>query len=51
MVKINFGQIQFYDLLYEIVRLRKLQLDLSKKDTCISLYLYEYFNGQVSTNY
>jgi len=28
-----------------------LQLDLDKKYIGINLYLYEYFNGQVSTNY
>ena len=49
--KSNFGQIQSYDSLYEILRLRKLQLDLDKKYIGINLYLYEYFNGQVSTNY
>lgn len=49
--KSNFGQIQSYVSLYEILRLRKLQLDLGKKYIGINLYLYEYFNGQVSTNY
>lgn len=49
--KSNFGQIQSYDSLYEIVRLRKLQLDLDKKYIGINLNLYEYVNGQVSTNY
>ena len=49
--KSNFGQIQSYDSLYEILRLRKLKLNLDKKYKGINLYLYEYFNGQVSTNY
>jgi len=49
--KSNFGQIQSYDSLYDILRLRKLQLDLDKKYIGINLYLYEYSNGQVSTNY
>ena len=38
--KNNFGQIQSYDSLYEILRLRKLQLDLDKKYLGINLYLY-----------
>ena len=33
------------------LRLRKLKLDLDKKYTGINLYIYEYFNGQVSSNY
>jgi hypothetical protein len=49
--KSNFGQIQSYDSLYDILRLRKLQLDLDKIYIGINLYLYEYFNGQVGTNY
>lgn len=49
--KSNFGQIESYDSLYDILRLRKLQLDLDKKYIGINLYLYEYFDGQVSTNY
>jgi len=49
--KSNFGQIQSYDSLYEILRLRKLKLNLDKKYKGINLYLYEYFNGQVSANY
>lgn len=49
--KSNFGQIQSYDSLFDILRLRKLQVDLNKKYTGINLYLYEYFNEQVNTNY
>lgn len=51
--KSNFGQIQSYDSLYGTLKLklRKLQSDLDNKYIGINLYLYEYFNGQVSTNY
>jgi len=49
--KSNLGKIQSYDSLYEMLKLKKLQLDLDNKYTGTNLYLYEYFNGQVSTNY
>lgn len=49
--KSNFCQILSYYSLYDVLRLRKLKLDLDKKYTGIDLYIYEYFNGQVSSNY
>jgi hypothetical protein len=49
--KSNFGQIQSYYSLYELLRLRKLKLNLDEKYKGINLYLYEYIDGQVSDNY
>ena len=34
-----------------MLKSKKLQLDLDNKYIGINLYLYEYFNGKVSTNY
>lgn len=47
--KRNFSEIQSYDSLYEILRLRPSNLDSENKD--LHLYVYEYCNNQISTNY
>lgn len=47
--KRNFSEIQSYDSLYEILRLRPSKLDSENKD--LHLYVYEYCNNQISTNY
>ena len=47
--KSNFSEIQSYDSLYEILRLRQSKFDSDNKD--LYLYVYEYCNNQISTNY
>jgi len=47
--KSNFSEIQSYESLYEILRLRQSKLDSDNKD--LHLYVYEYCNNQISTNY
>jgi hypothetical protein len=47
--KSNFSEIQSYDSLYETLRLRQLKSDSDNKD--LHLYVYEYCNNQISTNY
>jgi len=49
--KSNFSEIQSYDSLYKILKLRKSKLDLDNKYKGINLYTYEYYNNQISTNY
>jgi len=46
--KSNFSEIQSYDSLYEILRLKQLKFDSDNKD--LYLYVYEYCNNQISTN-
>lgn len=46
--KSNFSEIQSYDSLYEILRLKQLKFDSDNKD--LHLYVYEYCNNQISTN-
>lgn len=49
--KSNFSEIQSYDSLYEILRLRQSNFDSDNKHKGINLYIYEYCNNQISTNY
>ncbi len=49
--KSNLSDTQTYNSLYEILKLRQLELNFDNKYKGISVYLYEYLNGQLSTNY
>ena len=49
--KSNLSNTQTYDSLYEILKLRQLESNFDNKYRGISIYLYEYVNGQLSTNY
>ena len=49
--KSNLSDTQTYDSLYEILKLRQLESNFDNKYRGISIYLYEYVNGQLSTNY
>ena len=48
--KSNLGDVQSYDSLYEILKFRQLELNLDNKYQGISIYLYEYLNGQLSAD-
>ena len=47
--KSNLSVTQFYDSLYEILKIR--QLDLSNKYAGVTVYLYEYINKHISLSY
>jgi transposase-like protein len=49
--KSNLSDIQTYDSLYEILKLRQLQSNFENKYQEINIYLYEYLNGQLGANY
>lgn len=42
---------QTYDSLYNILKLRQLEPDYDNKYKGIYIYLYEYVNGKLDTNY
>lgn len=48
--KSNLNDNQTYDSLYEILKLRQIQLNFENKYQGINIYLYEYVNGQLNTN-
>lgn len=49
--KSNLSDTQTFDSIYEILKLRQLDSNFDNKYKGISIYLYEYVNGQLSTNY
>jgi hypothetical protein len=49
--KSNLSDTQTFDSIYEILKLRQLESNFDNKYKGISIYLYEYVNGQLSTNY
>jgi hypothetical protein len=49
--KSNLNDTQTFDSIYEILKLRQLESNFDNKYKGISIYLYEYVNGQLSTNY
>ena len=49
--KSNFSEIQSYDSLYEILKLKRLKFDSDNKYKGINLYIYEYCDNQISINY
>ena len=49
--KSNYNGIQSYDSLYEILRLKQSKIDSDNKHNGINIYIYEYSNNQISTNY
>ena len=49
--KSNLSDTQTYDSVYEILKLRRLESNFDNKYRGISIYLYEYVNGQLNTNY
>jgi hypothetical protein len=48
--KSNLNDTQTYDSLYEILKLRQLESKFENKYQGISIYLYEYVNGQLGTS-
>lgn len=48
--KSNLKDIQTYDSLFEILKLKQLQSNFENKYQGINIYLYEYTNGQLGTN-
>lgn len=48
--KSNLNDIQTYDYLYEIFKLRQLESNFENKYKGISIYLYECVNGQLDTS-
>jgi hypothetical protein len=49
--KSNLNDIQTYDSLYEMLKVRQLQPNFENKYKGINIYLYEYANQQLSTGY
>lgn len=49
--KSNLSDIQTYDSLYDILKLRQLEPDYDNKYQGIYIYLYEYVNGKLDTKY
>ena len=49
--KSNLSDIQIYDSLYDILKLRQLEPDYDNKYQGIYIYLYEYANGKLDTGY
>lgn len=48
--KSNLNDIQTYDYLYELLKLKQLQSNFENKYKGIRIYLYEYVNGELGTN-
>jgi len=49
--KSNLSDTQTFDSIYEILKLRQLESNFDNKYKGISIYLYQYVNGKLSTNY
>jgi hypothetical protein len=48
--KSNLSDIQTFDSLYELLKVRQLESSFENKYQGIYIYLYEYVNGQLTTN-
>ena len=48
--KSNLSDIQTFDSLYELLKVRQLVSSFENKYQGIYIYLYEYVNGQLTTN-
>lgn len=49
--KSNLSDTQTYNSLYEVLKLRQLESNFENKYQGIYIYLYEYVNGELGTNY
>ncbi len=49
--KTYLGDTQSYDSLYEILKLRQSELNLKNKYEGVNIYLYQYINGQINSDY